>query len=217
MRPVCGRSRLSARPAAHELGAALACRRTVVQRAAVAGAVVLGGAMLGAQPAGAAAPEPSRSQDRAIFNFALLLEYLQAAFYGQAAAHGKLRGELKEFAQTVAGHEQAHVRFLRKALGRHARREPSFHFGRATSVEQEFLDAAVLLENIGVAAYNGQVANLTKKSLAAAVQIVSVEGRHAAWVSDLAGREPAPRAADPGASAPQVLAALRNTGFVTLR
>jgi truncated hemoglobin YjbI len=177
---------------------------------------MLGSGALLAQPAGAASV-PSRAQDRAIFNFALLLEYVQAAFYAQAAAHGYLGGELHDFAQTVAGHEQAHVSFLRKALGRHARPTPRLHFGSATRVEHKFLDAAVLLENIGVAAYNGQVANLTKPAIAAAAQIVSVEGRHAAWIADLAGRPPAPRAADPGASAPEVLAALRKTGFVTIR
>ena len=74
-----------------------------------------------------------------------------------------------------------------------------------------------MLENIGVAAYNGQVANLTKTAMARAVELVSVEGRHAAWISDLGGRPPAPRAADPGADASSVLAALRGTGFVKVR
>jgi hypothetical protein len=72
----------------------------------------------------------------------------------------------------------------------------------------------VLLENTGGAAYNGQAANLTKKALAAAAEIVSVEGRHAAWVSDLAGQDPAPRAADPGVSASNVVSTLRRTGFL---
>ena len=72
----------------------------------------------------------------------------------------------------------------------------------------------MLLENTGVAAYNGQAANLTKKSLAAAAAIVSVEGRHAAWASALAGRDPAPRAADLGATADAVAATLERTGFV---
>jgi hypothetical protein len=72
----------------------------------------------------------------------------------------------------------------------------------------------VLLENTGVAAYNGQAANLTKKALAAAAEIVSVEGRHAAWISDLAGVDPAPRAADPGASATAVASIIRRTGFL---
>jgi hypothetical protein len=76
-----------------------------------------------------------------------------------------------------------------------------------------FLTTAVLLENTGVAAYNGQAANLTKKSLAAAAEIVSVEARHAAWASSLAGREPAPRAVDPGATAQAVARTIQRTGF----
>lgn len=152
--------------------------------------------------------------DEKIFNFALLLERLQAAFYGATVDAGALRGEIQEFAEIVAGHEREHVNFLEKALGPRASKSPVFDFGGATRDERRFLDAAVLLENTGVAAYNGQAANLTKQSLAAAAEIVSVEGRHAAWISDLAGRHPAPRAADPGATAAAVAATLQSTGFI---
>lgn len=181
----------------------------------VGGALAAGGAVLG-WGAGAAepAPSPSRALDQKIFNFALLLERLQAAFYTEAVNAGALRGELLEFAEVVGGHEREHVDFLEEALGRGASKTPAFDFGSATQDRQKFLDAAVLLENTGVAAYNGQAANLTKKSLAAAAEIVSVEGRHAAWISDLAGRHPAPRAADPGATADDVAATLEATGFI---
>lgn len=203
---------------AHERRDAPTNRRQVLGRGALAGAALAGGTLvLGprARPAGAAAP--SQAQDQKIFNFALLLEYLQAAFYGEAVDHGALRGEVREFAEVVAGHERAHVDYLRKALGARARKQPSFTFGDATRRQRKFLDAAVLLENTGVAAYNGQAANLTKKALAAAASIVSVEGRHAAWISDLAGKEPAPRAADPGATAAQVVRTLQATGFLGAR
>jgi hypothetical protein len=163
------------------------------------------------EPAGTA---PSKELDREIFRFALQLEYLQAAFYAAAVDAGSLRGEVLEFAEIVAGHEQAHVDFLRKALGASAPDAPAFDFGRALRDERAFLDAAELLENTGVAAYNGQAANLTKPSLAAAAQIVSVEGRHAAWVSALAGHDPAPRAADPGEPARAITATIQRTGFL---
>ncbi len=176
-------------------------------------AVIGGGALLSVRPE-AAAPAPSRTLDEKIFSFALLLEYLQASFYTAAVEADVLRGEVREFAETVGGHEREHVAFLRKALGRKAQRQPSFAFGDATRDEKSFLDAAVLLENTGVAAYNGQAAKLTKKSLSAAAEIVSVEGRHAAWASALAGRHPAPRAADPGATAAEVAAVLKRTGFL---
>jgi rubrerythrin len=161
----------------------------------------------------AATAAPSPLQDRAIFNFALLLEYLQSEFYRQAVERGRLRGDVRRFAEVVAQHEAAHVAFLRKALGSHARPKPTFAFGEAVANERAFLDAAVTLENAGVLAYNGQAANLTKPALAAAAEIVSVEGRHAAWISALAGKAPAPRAADVGAPSADVLQTLRAAGL----
>ena len=190
-------------------------RRKLIGRAALAGAAALGGFSFLGQRAGSAEAAPSAAQDQKIFNFALLLEYLQAAFYGDAVDRGALRGEVREFAEIVAGHERDHVRFLQKALGANARKRPRFDFRGATQEQRKFLSTAVALENTGVAAYNGQVANLTKKALAAAAEIVSVEGRHAAWISDLAGVDPAPRAADPGASAAAVAAIIRRTGFLS--
>ena len=189
-------------------------RRGLVGRGAAAGAAAIAGfSLLGPRTVRAGAA-PSQAQDQKIFNFALLLEYLQAGFYSEAVEHGRLKGEVREFAEIVSGHERAHVDFLRNALGGRARERPSFSFSDSTRNERKFLEAAVLLENTGVAAYNGQAANLTKKALAAAAEIVSVEGRHAAWISDLAGVDPAPRAADPGASATAVASIIRRTGFL---
>ena len=71
-----------------------------------------------------------------------------------------------------------------------------------------------MLEDLGVAALDGQAANLTKPSLAAVATIVSVEARHAAWIRDLLGELPAPTAANPAEGAARVLAAIRRTGFV---
>jgi rubrerythrin len=205
----CGRSD----PVLFDIQRTGTSRRRLLGSGAVGAAAIAGFSLLGprALKAGAA---PSEAQDQKIFNFALLLEYLQAAFYGEAVDHGRLKGEVRDFAEIVSGHERAHVDFLRKALGAHARDRPAFDFGDATKNERKFLDAAVVLENTGVAAYNGQAANLTRKALAAAAEIVSVEGRHAAWVSDLAGKDPAPHAADVGASATAVASTLRHTGFL---
>ena len=189
-------------------------RRDLLRRGAVAGGLALGaGAFLSVRP-DEALPAPSKALDEKIFDFALLLEYLQAGFYGEAVQHGALRGEVRQFAEVVADHERQHVAYLRKALGTKARPRPTFRFGDATRDQRKFLETAVLLENIGVAAYNGQAAKLTKPALSAAAEIVSVEGRHAAWISDIAGKPPAPRAADPGETADQVTAALRATGFL---
>lgn len=191
-----------------------ATRTELVRRGAFGGSVLLAGSALLTWLPGRADSAPSPSVDRKIFQFALQLEYLQAAFYAAAVDAGSLRGEVLEFAEIVGGHEEEHVDYLTQALGSAAGTRPQFEFGGATRSERAFLDAAVLLENTGVAAYNGQAANLTKGSLAAAARIVSVEGRHAAWASSIAGRDPAPRAADPGATAAAVAATLKRTGFV---
>lgn len=63
-------------------------------------------------------------------------------------------------------------------------------------------------------AYNGQVANLTRPRVMTAMKIVSVEARHVGWARDLAGRNPAPRPADPPATQAQVRRAMNETGFV---
>jgi rubrerythrin len=209
----CGRSRSASLDAAGGGGDYGRSRRETLSKG-IAGAAAVAGIVLFGPRARQAGAAPSPAQDQKIFNFALLLEYLQAAFYGEAVDHGRLKGEVREFAEIVSEHEREHVRYLRKALGSKARERPAFTFGDATQDQRKFLAAAVLLENTGVAAYNGQAANLTKKALAAAAEIVSVEGRHAAWISDLAGQDPAPRAADPGATATEVIATLRDTGFV---
>jgi hypothetical protein len=181
--------------------------------AAGAGTLLAGGLVFGLA-SGVSEAAPSSAEDRRIFRFALLLEELQAAFYTEASRQGALRGELHQFAEIVGAHERAHVAFLRKALGSAAAQAPTFHFGDATRDPGRFLATARELENLGVAAYNGQGAKLTAQAMIQAAEIVSVEGRHAAWISILAGVEPAPRAADPGLSAAEVLAQLRATGFL---
>jgi hypothetical protein len=172
---------------------------------AVAGGVWLEG---GGVVAAAAGPR-SAAQDRAILNFALLLEYLKAAFYAEALAHGRLKGDLRDFATIAGGHERAHVAAIKQALGSHARREPRFRFGPATRDPARFQSTAVALEDLAVAAYNAQAANLTREALAGAIKIVSVEGRHAAWIRAIAGEEPAPSAADPGEGVAAVTSQLR--------
>jgi hypothetical protein len=190
-------------------------RRRFLRAATGAGGALLGGGLVLSRIPDSSTAAPSASQDREIFKFALLLEELQAAFYTEASRRGTLRGELREFAETVGGHERDHVAFLRQALGAAAGATPKFRFGDATSNQRKFSAAAQELENVGVAAYNGQGAKLTAPAMAKAAEIVSVEGRHAGWISDIVGADPAPRAADPGLSAAAVMARLKATGFLT--
>jgi Ferritin-like domain len=187
-----------------------AARRRAVLTAAglVAGGILVGG--VGAPAIGSG----SRLGDAAILNFALEMEELQAALYAQALQHAGLTGELAQYARVVGGHERAHVAFLRQTLGSRAAPAPAFDFGDAVSDPDRFAVAARVLEDLGVAALDGQAANLTRPSLAAVATIVSVEARHAAWIRDLAGELPAPTPANPSEGAARVLAAIRRTGFV---
>jgi hypothetical protein len=180
---------------------------------AAGGAVAAGGVVLGSLP-GPAASAPSPEQDVKILNFALLVEYLQAKFYAEATAGGALQGELAEYARVVGEQEAAHVDFIRSTLGPNARAEPRFEFGNAVTDADAFKKAAVALEDAGLAAYNGQAPNLTGSALAAAARIVSVEARHAAWIRDLAGLNPAPGAVDKPISAKAAQTALNRTGFI---
>ena len=181
---------------------------------AAGASAAVGGSLAFGLDLAASEEAPSAAQDRRIFQFALLLEEVQAAFYGEALARGALSGDLREFAEIVGAHERAHVAFLRKALGSAAGPVPSFHFGAATADPSRFAATAHDLENLGVAAYNGQGAKLTAGAMADAAEIVSVEGRHAGWIGALLGEPPAPRAADPGADANAVMAQLKATGFL---
>jgi hypothetical protein len=185
----------------------------LVRAAAVGGALTAGGILAGGLPKPAAS-QPSAAQDARVIEWLLEIEYIQAGFYTEAESRGALQGELREFATLVGEQERAHVEALEKALGGSAPTKPSLDFGDATTEPREFVPAAVRLEETALAAFNGQAPNLTKKPLLTALKIVSVEARHAGWIRDIAGRNPAPRPADPPATQAQTNAAIRATGFV---
>jgi hypothetical protein len=177
------------------------------------GTLAFGGVLVGGLPKLVTAA-PSPSQDAQILNFALLLEYLESSFYADAISNGALTGEPAKFAQVVGAHENAHVAYLKKALGSKAIKKPTFDFKDTTMDQAKFIATSIALEDTGVGAYNGQGQNLTKPTLAAAATIVSVEARHAAWIRDIASKTPAPNAFDPLFTKAQVQAKVKATGFV---
>ncbi|WP_411277567.1 ferritin-like domain-containing protein [Gaiella sp.] len=190
-------------------------RMSLLQRGLVAGGTIaVGGVVIGGLPKLVTAA-PSPSQDVDILNFALTLEYLEAEFYIQAVAGGALSGELLKFAKVVKAHEVAHVAFLKGALGAKAIAKPTFDFKGTTDDPAKFQATSIVLEDTGVAAYNGQGTRVTRKLLAAAASVVSVEARHAAWIRDIARKNPAPVAFDPAKSQAQILSAVTATGFIT--
>lgn len=145
-------------------------RREMLKQTGLMGTgLVLGGVM------GACATTPGMSQspnqDVAVLNFALNLEYLEAAFY--LAAVGRINEikniggnaeirlpsgfdgtspiagmsqEVLEYAQEIAEDELAHVKFLRQALG-------------SAAVDRPVIDLDQAFRDAGNAASNGAITN----------------------------------------------------------
>jgi rubrerythrin len=179
------------------------------------GTVAAGSAFAGAIPRLASAATPK--SDVAILNFALTLEYLEAAFYAGARANaGIFAGDTRNFVSVVANHEAVHVAYLKKALGSAAVKKPTFDFKGTNNQNQKTFEAtAQLLEDTGVSAYLGQVANFKTPAIAAAAAtIVTVEARHAAWMRHLRQVPPAPFSFDKPKTKAQILAAVGKTGFI---
>jgi hypothetical protein len=190
----------------------------VTSRAGFLGKALIGSAtLLGALavPARADAASPS---DTAILNYALTLEYLQAAFYTETQRLGAIGSELARVPRQLGGVERAHVAALRNVLGRAAVKRPSFNFRGTTEDQVKFLRTAVAFEDLGAAAYKGQATRVDSPALlAAAVAIHSVEARHAAWMRYLAGFTPAGRAFDEGKPEFAVRRIVASTRFIVAR
>jgi hypothetical protein len=202
-------------------------KRKINRRNFLAG---IGAAGAGAALAGCASSQPAVTgssggyDDTDILNFALNLEYLEAEFYLHAATGSGLQSsDTGSNAGTVTGgaqvtglttaqqnilneiafDEQAHVRFLRSALGSAAVSRPpidivnSFNaLASAAGIGSSFnpytnfntfIVGAFIFEDVGVTAYNGaapliSTAGIAAGFLTAAAGIMAVEAYHAAYV-----------------------------------
>jgi len=188
-------------------------RASFLAKAGMLGGGALGGGALLALMTGEAKAQGRR--DVAILNFALTLEYLEAAFYTEAEEMGALDGELALFARVVGAHERAHVRGLKQALGRAAVAKPRFNFRGTTEDSGAFAETAQVLEDTGVSAYAGQAPLIKSDAvLDAALAIHTVEARHASWIRGINGDDEAPRAFDRPLTQRQVLRAVAGTRFI---
>jgi Ferritin-like domain len=200
--------------ALREIAAALPTRSQFLRRGA--GFAGLGTVAVGLLT-GTARARVAKS-DVTILNFALALEYLQAAFYTEAERVGALRGGLADQARVVGSHERAHVAAFRAVLGHAAIKEPHFNFHGVTENAKSFRATAVAFEDLAVGAYKEQLPSIrSDEYLAAAVSIHSVEARHAAWIRRLAGIVPANKAFDEPLSDRRTVEIVNSTRFVTLR
>ena len=205
-------------------------RRNFLRTGALAGGGIVAGSaffgMLDPAQAAISTRKLSKRNDVKILNFALTLEFLEATFYAEAIDKVQFgdQGQLRLFTRVVAEHEKDHVSFLRKALGSKAVKKPDFDFGDTVTDINKFRATAQVLEDTGVRAYLGQVANIFQAPvLSAAGTIATVEARHASWIRFLNGGgepntassvQPAPFTFDRPAKERAILRAVGATGFI---
>jgi hypothetical protein len=162
------------------------------------------GAALAALPVGmlfstnkAQAQTASAETATSALQLALTLEYLEDEFYDIAlSTTGLIPAEDRPYIAQVSQHENAHVAFLAGALGNNAPAKPTFDFTAGGTLDtfqnyQTFLAVAQAFEDTGVRAYKGQAGNLMSNGdlLTAALQIHSVEARHAAQIRRMRGQK----------------------------
>jgi len=132
-----------------------------------------------------------------ILNFALKLEYLEAAYYTKGlATDGLIPSTDQKIFMQISKHETAHVALLKQtitSLNGTPVAEPTFDFtaggtfADVFSNYQTFLALSNAFEDTGVRAYKGQAPGLMGSGavLTAALDIHSVEARHASEVRRL--------------------------------
>jgi len=131
-----------------------------------------------------------------VLNFALTLEYLEDEFYRTGLSSGIIDPAGQPIFAQISAHETAHVALLEGVLGASAVAKPTFDF-TAGGLFDPFSNYEIFkalsqgFEDTGVRAYKGQAANLIANDdiLTTALQIHSVEARHASEVRRLRGQK----------------------------
>ena len=145
----------------------------------------------GAADASTGSPEPKN--DLEIVNYALFLEYVEEDFYEQVIDSDEItEPRLARLMRSIHQNEREHADALAgvaNQLGGTPIARPKTDFGAViASGEERILDVAAVLENLGAAAYLGQLPRIQSLSLReTAATIATVEARHAAALNELAG------------------------------
>jgi len=161
------------------------------------------------------------SEPVGVLNYALTLEHLENAFYRDGLdqfddASFEEAGfvpEVRERLVEIGDHEQEHVDTLTQVisdLGGEPVDEGEYLFDDAFADVTTFLGTAQVFENTGVSAYQGAAQYLIENDelLTAALNIHSVEARHAAYLNGLNGVTPFPAATDTPLSPDEVVVAI---------
>ncbi|MBA2439184.1 MAG: ferritin-like domain-containing protein [Thermoleophilaceae bacterium] len=131
--------------------------------------------------------------DLEIVNYALTLEYLEAAFYADVIKSGVVKTKaVVEAAKMIGQNEQEHVDALLATamkLGTPAEKPKTDFQAVIDGGEKMVLETAAVVENLGASAYLGQAGRIeSKEILAAALAIHTIEGRHAAALNTIVGK-----------------------------
>jgi len=181
----------------------------------------LAAAVAGPLTAGAlAAPAEAASQARdiAILRFDLVLEYLQASLYTETERIAAISPKTLAWARVVGAHERAHAQAIKALLGSKAVPSPAFDFRGVTEREQPFVRTAVAFEELTAAVLKWQAVRLqSRRVVAAAATLHSVETRHAAWIRHILGLQPAATAFDKPAPQRNMARLIASTRFVVAR
>jgi hypothetical protein len=131
-----------------------------------------------------------------VLNFALTLEYLEDEYYRTGLSSGIIPSDAQPIFSQISTHETAHVALLKGALGASAVTKPTFDFTAGGAFDpfhnyDMFKALSQGFEDTGVRAYKGQAANLISDDaiLSTALEIHSVEARHASAVRRLRGQK----------------------------
>jgi Ferritin-like domain len=164
---------------------------------------------------------PAAVSDLQILNFGLRFERLQATFYTEAdsiGTVGRMDPRKQRWAEVLGAHERAHVRIIKKILGRKAGKRPSFDFHGATETEDSFTRTTVAMEDLTVALLAGVTPQVHDRRLTAALfGLLTTEARHAAWARNIARTSPSARSFDEPRSLDDVRAAVARTRFIVAR
>ena len=151
-----------------------------------------------------------------IGNYALTLEYLEAAFYAAAVGKNFPDADINEAAKVLAAHEAAHVKALKHVLGSAAVKAPKINGATVAKLladQNTFIKTAAAIEPVGTAAYAGAGPYLNNLAIVkAALSIHSVEANHAAYTAAIVKfkgidktANPVPHAFNPAFSFNQVI------------
>jgi len=186
-------------------------RADFLRTAALGSGVLL--ATLAAPPAASAAVT-----DTQILTFGLRFERLQASFYTEAervGTVGKMDPRKQRWAEVLGEHERAHVRIIKKILGRKAGKRPFFDFHGVTESEDSFTRTTVAMEDLTVALLAGVTPRVHDRRLTAALfGLLTTEARHAAWARNIVKSTPAAQSFDEPRSLASVRTTVARTRFI---